>query len=171
MLTHTRPVVPWAVSRWLEHSDRSHQKSVYSHPCRSRATHAHSITHPRQWRRGLARHFCAGCSLRIGACRCCRLFCKEYISRYRKSLRKWLRKITTLTGTSSRPMWTTIMTPSTPTSTRTQSTTCATCTSEHSSAPLVVFPVSLMTCHDPLGSSSLSLSSHVIRMSHLCVSL
>ena len=35
----------------------------------------------------------------------------------------------------------------------------ANCTSEHSSTPLVVLAVFLMMCHDPLGSSSLSLSS------------
>ena len=69
--------------------------------------------------------------------------------------------------TSSRPMRTTIMTPSTPSTMTRTITMRATCMSEHSSTPLVVFLVSLIMCHDPLGSSSLSLSSHVIRMSHM----
>ena len=59
------------------------------------------------------------------------------------------------------------MTPSTPTRMTRTITTRAICTSEHSSALLVVFPVSLMSSHDPLGSSSLSLSSsrHVAHVS------
>ena len=59
------------------------------------------------------------------------------------------------------------MTPSTPTRMTRTTTTHAICTSEHSSAPLVVLPVFLMMCHDPLGSSSLSLSSsrHVAHVS------
>ena len=60
-------------------------------------------------------------------------------------------------------MRTTIMTPSTSTMTRTI-TTRTICTSEHSSTPLVVFPV-LMLSHDPLGSrpfKCLSLHPHVI---------
>ena len=96
--------------------------------------------------------------------------CKEYICSYRKSLQKCQRKITTITRTSSRPMRTTIMTPSTPSTMTRTITTRTICTSEHSSTPLVVLPV-LMLSHDPLGSSSLSLSSHVIRMLHMCVSL
>ena len=44
------------------------------------------------------------------------------------------------------------MTPSTPTRMTRTITTRAICTSEHSSALLVVFPV-LMLSHDPLGSS------------------
>ena len=45
------------------------------------------------------------------------------------------------------------MTPSTPSTMTRTITTRAICTSEHSSALLVVFPVSLKLCHDPLGSS------------------
>ena len=58
------------------------------------------------------------------------------------------------------------MTPSTPSTMTRTITTLAICTSEHSSAPLVVFPF-LMLSHDPLGSSSLSLSSsrHVTHVS------
>ena len=51
------------------------------------------------------------------------------------------------------------MTPSTPSTMTRTITMRANCTSEHSSTPLVVLPVFLMMCHDPLGSSSLSLSS------------
>ena len=63
-------------------------------------------------------------------------------------------------------MRTTIMTPSTPTRMTRTTTTHAICTSEHSSAPLVVFPV-LMLSHDHFGSSSLSLPSsrHVAHVS------
>ena len=45
------------------------------------------------------------------------------------------------------------MTPSRPTRMTRTITMRANCTSEHSSALLVVFPVSLMSSHDPLGSS------------------
>ena len=59
------------------------------------------------------------------------------------------------------------MTPSTPSTMTRTITMRANCTSEHSSTPLVVLPVFLMMCHDPLGSSSLSLSSsrHVAHVS------
>ena len=58
------------------------------------------------------------------------------------------------------------MTLSTPSTITRTITTRTICTSEHSSTPLVVFPV-LMMCHDPLGSISLSLSSsrHVAHVS------
>ena len=49
-------------------------------------------------------------------------------------------------------MRTSTMTQSTPTRMTRTITTRPICTSEHSSAPLVVFPVFMM-CHDPLGSS------------------
>ena len=65
-------------------------------------------------------------------------------------------------------MRTTTMTPSTPSTMTRTITMRATCMSGHSSTPWVVFLVSLIMCHDLLGSSSLSLSSHVIRMSHMC---
>ena len=59
------------------------------------------------------------------------------------------------------------MTPSTPSTMTRTITMRANCTSEHSSTPLVVLLVFLMMCHDPLGSSSLSLSSsrHVAHVS------
>ena len=57
---------------------------------------------------------------------------------------------TTFTRTLSCPMRTAIMTPSTPTRMKRTITTRAICTSEHSSAPLVVFHVSLMMCHTTL---------------------
>ena len=59
------------------------------------------------------------------------------------------------------------MTPSTPSTMTRTITIRANCTSEHSSTPLVVLPLFLMMCHDPLGSSSLSLSSsrHVAHVS------
>ena len=58
------------------------------------------------------------------------------------------------------------MTPSAPSTMTRTITMRANCTSEHSSTPLVVLPVFLMMCHDPLGSSSLSLSSsrHVVHV-------
>ena len=58
------------------------------------------------------------------------------------------------------------MTPSTPSIMTRTTTTHANCTSEHGSALVVVFLV-LMLSHDPLGSSSLSLSSsrHVAHVS------
>ena len=57
---------------------------------------------------------------------------------------------TIITRTSSRPMRTTIMTPSTPTRMTRTIAMRAICTSEHSSALLVVFHVSLMMCHTTL---------------------
>ena len=62
------------------------------------------------------------------------------------------------------------MTQSTPTRMTRTTTTHAICTSEHSSAPLVVFPV-LMLSHDPFGSSSMSLSSprHVAHVSFFLI--
>ena len=47
-------------------------------------------------------------------------------------------------------MWTSTVTPSTPSTMTRRITTRAICTSEHSSAPLVVFHVSLMMCHTTL---------------------
>ena len=47
-------------------------------------------------------------------------------------------------------MWTTIVTPSTPSTMTRTITTRTICTSEHSSAPLVVFHVSLIMCHTTL---------------------
>ena len=66
-------------------------------------------------------------------------------------------------------MRTSTMTPSTPTRMTRTITTRTICTSEHSSAPLVVFPV-LMLSHDPLGSSR-SCVRHLHAMLHMCVSL
>ena len=63
------------------------------------------------------------------------------------------------------------MTPSTSSTMTRTITTRAICTSEHSSALLVVFPVSLMLSHDPLGSSRSSVR-HFIRIpSMMCGSL
>ena len=67
-------------------------------------------------------------------------------------------------------MRTTIMTPSTPTRMTRTITTRATCMSEHSSTPLVVFSVSLIMCHTHLIGSSCSLSLHSIPSSLMSVS-
>ena len=66
-------------------------------------------------------------------------------------------------------MRTTIMTPSTPSTMTRTITTRAICTSEHSSALLVVF-LFLIMCHDLLGSSR-SCVCHLHAMSHMCGSL
>ena len=77
---------------------------------------------------------------------------------------------TTFTRTSSRPMRTTIMTQSTPSTMTRTITTRAICTSEHSTAPLVVFLV-LMLSHDPLGSSRSCVRHSICMSSMMCGSL
>ena len=62
------------------------------------------------------------------------------------------------------------MTPSTPTRMTRTITTREICTSEHSSALLVVFPV-LMLSHDPLGSSRSRVFSCSRHVAHVCFSL
>ena len=61
------------------------------------------------------------------------------------------------------------MTPSTPTRMTRTTTMRANCTSEHSSTPLVVLPVFLMMCHDPLSlkfiESFISRHPHVAHVS------
>ena len=102
------------------------------------------------------------------------LLCTEYISSYRKSLQKWLHKLQHLQELS-RPMTTTIMTPSTPSTMTRTITMRANCTSEHNSTPLVVLPVFLMMCHNPFWlkfiESFISRHPHVAHVSFLLISL
>ena len=74
--------------------------------------------------------------------------------------------------TSSWPMRTTIMTTSTPTRMTRTTMTYAICTSEHSSAPLVVFPVLMIMCHTTLAKVFLEsfISCHLHAMC-MCVCL